>query len=1109
MTSTPTISSHPMSADSPLADLKKGDIRRICGDRFYARGRRYFEQGRVEEVRLELGEEETEVGIVGTVRGSGRNRYRQVIHLERYEDEVEFMGRCSCPVTYNCKHVAAVLLAAREAGDGALVRGRLEEWLARLHELKMARTGLGTPPGEQALLYRLHLEREQGSPALPQLRVTLHLARRRKKGHGGFTKGRLTRLYSHLGYYRPDYMQPLDTRIASLLEQCQTGNAGLGYRHAYDASAVVLTGPAGAQALALMLRSGRCYWGEETRQPLRPAEPRRLLLRWEREGGLLRLAWSLEPAGGELVAMDSPVYVDPAGGGCGPVEWEGDGELLAALLEAPPVPAPSAREVTQRLLGELAELPLPTPTGEPVVEIPGRSPQPCLRLCLDPERGRVALLRFEYDGHLPPVIPIQQCSVIEQEGKFLRIHRDLAAEKARVDRLLEAGLQYLDETGPETDALAFTRSAEGGPGDWLDFLSGELPALEHEGWRVELEQGFAPTLLEPEQWELSLEEGEAGWFDLSLGVQVGERRIDLVPLLGPLLRDCEEPERLPERELLLPLGEGEWLRLPGEALRPVVETLFELFDRQQEGDEARLRLSRVEALRLEGLEQALDRPLHWQGGEGLRQMARRLCRRDGAGEMEPPPGFGATLRPYQRQGLAWLQLLRETGFGGVLADDMGLGKTVQTLAHLLTEKAAGRLDRPALVVAPTSLMGNWRSEARQFAPELSVLVLQGPQRRLHFGAIGEHDLVLTTYPLLPRDGELLAEHEYHMVILDEAQIIKNPRTQAARVVRALRCRHRLALTGTPMENHLGELWSLFDYLEPGLLGAQEQFARLFRTPIEKRGDQERALALRRRLAPFILRRTKEEVAAELPPKSEIVRSIRLEGRQADLYESIRLAMDRKVRQALASKGLARSRITILEALLKLRQVCCDPRLVKLQRAKGVRESAKLELLMALLPELIEEGRRVLLFSQFTTMLGLIEEQLRDRGIPYSKLTGRTRKREEAIGRFRRGEVPLFLISLKAGGLGLNLTEADTVIHYDPWWNPAAEAQATDRAHRIGQDKPVFVYKLLTEGTVEERILALQRRKAELAEQVYRGRGQGEAALTEADLEILLRPLGNL
>ncbi|WP_017757171.1 DEAD/DEAH box helicase, partial [Pseudacidovorax intermedius] len=397
----------------------------------------------------------------------------------------------------------------------------------------------------------------------------------------------------------------------------------------------------------------------------------------------------------------------------------------------------------------------------------------------------------------------------------------------------------------------------------------------------------------------------------------------------------------------------------------------------------------------------------------------------------------------------------------------------------------------------------------RFAPALRTAVWHGPQRHGR-GGFGSTDLVIAPYSLLPRDRVFWQKQAWHVVVLDEAQQIKNADSQVAQVAASLEARQRVALSGTPLENHLGELWSLFHFLMPGFLGSQARFREVFRTPIERHGDTACLEQLRKRVTPFLLRRTKQNVAKELPDKIETLSAVTLEGPQADLYETIRLATERQVRESLAERGLARSQIQVLDALLKLRQVCCDPRLVKsLPAAQQVRQSAKLEWLMDVLPEMLEEGRRVLLFSQFTSMLALIEAALRERGLRWTTLTGQTTDREAAIARFTRGDVPLFLISLKAGGAGLNLPEADTVIHYDPWWNPAVEAQATARAHRIGQQRQVMVYKLVAEGTIEERILAMQARKAALSQGLLEGGASGDRLLfTEDDVALLLRPLGS-
>ena len=551
--------------------------------------------------------------------------------------------------------------------------------------------------------------------------------------------------------------------------------------------------------------------------------------------------------------------------------------------------------------------------------------------------------------------------------------------------------------------------------------------------------------------------------------------------------------------------DGSFLRLPTEPLRPWLQALLDLVgERGHKLDGDTLRLSRLEALRLGA---ALGQGAHWKGAEALKEMVKQLAGHSELPEVPLPSGLQAELRPYQQHGLNWLQFLRSHGLAGILADDMGLGKTLQTLAHVLVEKQAGRLDRPVLVIAPVSVLGNWRREANRFTPELTVLIHHGADRHEAAQEMGQHDLIIAPYSLLKRDRERWLQQPWHLVVLDEAQNIKNANTDAAQVVAELNTRHRLCLSGTPMENHLGELWSLFHFLMPGFLGSQQRFKELFRNPIEKQGDNERLDQLRKRVTPFMLRRAKRDVASDLPPKQEAVSSVELSGKQADLYETIRLTTEKAVREALANKGLAKSQIQILDALLKLRQVCCDPRLVPLAAAQKIKQSAKLDLLMDMLPEMLSEGRRILLFSQFTSMLELIEEELTARQLNWVKLTGQSQKRDELIEQFTSGKVPLFLISLKAGGVGLNLPQADTVIHYDPWWNPAVENQATDRAHRIGQTQSVFVYKLVAQGTIEERILALQARKAALADSLYSGaQGRKQPLFTEDDVAELLKPL---
>jgi SNF2 family DNA or RNA helicase len=601
-------------------------------------------------------------------------------------------------------------------------------------------------------------------------------------------------------------------------------------------------------------------------------------------------------------------------------------------------------------------------------------------------------------------------------------------------------------------------------------------------------------------------------------VMVDGHAVNLLPALASYLQTAlaDDLASRPNEEasycrvgeqLLVRLDDGRYVPVALERVRRIADTLVELFDRDGLSRHQSLSLPRSHASRLaqlanELVAEGLDRPTLRSDDPSMLALVADLDAPARAQPLPDPAHFRATLRPYQQEGLGWLQFLRRHRLGGILADDMGLGKTVQTLAHLALESEQGRLRKPSLIVAPVSVIGNWGQEIRRFAPELTLLTLHGARRKESFAGIGHADVVIAGFPLLLQDSEILLAHEFYLVILDEAQMIKNPRAKVSQMARLLRAEHRLCLTGTPMENHLGELWSLFDFVQPGFLGDEKQFQREYRTPIEKNGDERRFQALKRRIAPFVLRRTKDAVARELPPKTQIVESIGLDERQRDLYDGIRLTMHRRVREIIQSQGLARSHITVLDALLKLRQACCDPRLVSTDADTQSIPSAKMDWLLTVLPELVAEGRRILLFSQFTSMLRLIEAAVTELAIPYCLLTGETQHRAAVVERFQAGRVPLFLISLKAGGTGLNLTAADTVIHYDPWWNPAAEAQATDRAHRIGQDKPVFVYKLIAQGTVEEKIMQLQADKHALASQLYAEQNALPAKLSAADLEAL-------
>ncbi len=545
---------------------------------------------------------------------------------------------------------------------------------------------------------------------------------------------------------------------------------------------------------------------------------------------------------------------------------------------------------------------------------------------------------------------------------------------------------------------------------WLRFAEQSVDALSDAGWHLQKSAKYRYDVVPVEDWYADIDEpAEAGnaWFELELGIVVAKKRVPLLPVLVQLIRSAPlefDPSVLAAHgeadQMLAVLPDGERVALPWSRLKPILATLGELYFNDK--IKARLRLSTLDAARLEELARGVE--LQWTGGERLRETGRKLSQFGAVKKVEAPAGLQATLRDYQLDGLAWMQFLREYDLGGILADDMGLGKTVQTLAHILVEKEAGRLTSPALVIAPTSLMANWHDEAARFAPSLHVLLLQGKERMESFDQIDGADIVLTTYALLPRDEEELRKHHYHLVILDESHYIKNTRSKAAQTAGSLDASHRLCLSGTPLENHLGELWSQFHFLMPGLLGDEKTFNTQFRHPIERQDDPVRRTLLNRRIRPFLLRRTKDNVAKELPPKTEMVRRIELSGAQRDLYETVRLAMDKKVRDEIDRKGVARSQIVILEALLKLRQVCCDPRLVKSMPSKKntAAVSAKLTDLMQMVDDLLDEGRKILVFSQFTSMLALIEEELALRKHPVCPAHRRDARPRGAGGRIPAG-----------------------------------------------------------------------------------------------------------
>ncbi len=1097
--------------------------------------------------------------LFGEVQGGHRTPYELSIEMAVLPDgRIDYWDSdCTCPMETQCKHGIALMLKAAYQGrqilealvvhapiapkspeqieaerqaalQRAQERARLEAEVQLTHWLaQMDQAGSGSeramPHGHERPEQFLYLLSVLGAQAQ---RPVLHLAAvvSYPKVSGGWAKPKLLRTAPYPGQAIYERASEADREVLQLV-RAMSDHSSYRYGTQFSAS-IALQGQVGLVALQQAASTGRLFANDGHGGPgaaVRWGEAQALHWEWQEVASSqgLEPAWALRGklarSQATLCLNQPPLYLDTAQGTCGPVQAaDVPSARLNVLLNAPAL-APSALKKHQvELMQRLGPLPLP-PVLETLTTLQGVAPKACLRLSLvaaqdAPQRGLIqAQLSFDYAGHRGWWVGQGSSVLIDSAQGRLLLQRDPEAELDAIARLFDFGLA-------STDQGRFGIPGEQPQQTWLHWADNDFSVLRDAGFELTLDDSLQGWIAHAETLQVELQpqgedEASSPWFELSLGMEINGERHNILPWLPELIaqaaqRPLHPQTGLPELAPFVYLRDaktGGFIRLPTDALKPWMAALLELVgEREHSFSGDTLKLSRLDALRATA---SLGEGAVWQGAQVLRDVVRQLSGQAELPEVPVPSSVQASLRPYQQQGVNWLQFLRASGLDGILADDMGLGKTLQTLAHIQVEKDAGRLTRPALVIAPVSLMGNWQREAARFCPQLRALVLHGKERHEVAASMHEHDLVIAPYSLLQRDRERWLQAQWHLVVLDEAQNIKNASTHAAQVVGQLQTRHRLCLSGTPMENHLGELWSLFHFLMPGFLGSQARFKQLFRNPIEKHGDPERLAQLRARITPFMLRRTKALVASELPPKIETVMRVELCGKQADLYETIRLGMEKTVREALSNKGLAKSQITILDALLKLRQVCCDPQLVPLAAAQKVKTSAKLEQLMELLPEMLGEGRRILLFSQFTSMLTLIEVELKKRGLSWVKLTGQSQKRDALIERFTSGEVPLFLISLKAGGVGLNLPQADTVIHYDPWWNPAVETQATDRAHRIGQTQSVWVVKLVAQGTIEERILALQERKAALADSMYSGAAARKQPLfTESDLAELLKPL---
>jgi len=1051
------------------------------------RGREYFNRGAVKRIE----------GDRTSVRAAVQGSLRYEVEITAIDEFLDYS--CTCPFFERdlepCKHIWAVALAAERHGylrpEGSAADFELRSppsktppapsWKKQLEPLLESlraaegRAGLSAAP-EREFFYLVNAASSETAA-----RLIVDVAQRERRADGSWGKFKEKKLGLNEISAAPD---AADRRILAMLFGSRR-DLNYGYSSYYQESTYPnfsLPAPLWEMVLPLMCATGRCalrlssivnanatplQWDDgapwEFHLHVAPAEDG---AQYRARGELRRGDAKMDLAKPSFCLAGGLVFYD---GWVARLDDRGAFGWLALLRTRGELLVP--RSEGEAFLGEIlrfAERPrLDLPEELQVEEI---APAPKPHLVIKPGRNHpfrhprlLGKLSFDYGGE--KVAYGERNGGIFQKEQRRLIRRDSAVEAAARRRMNQLGFRDLGSgTGADAELYA-------------DLLPRAVRALTQEGWHVEAEGKIYRT---PEKLTMELKSG-VDWFELDGSAVFGETRIALPQLLRAI-KQGESMVKLDDGTLgVLP---EEWMKKYG-----LLAGLGHLEDKH-------LRFTRPQA----GL---LDALLAAEPGVAVDAAFTRLRRelRDFSGvtPADPPAGFIGELRGYQREGLGWLLFLQRCGFGGCLADDMGLGKTIQVLALLETRRVNRSVGGapPSLVVVPRSLVFHWKKEAARFAPDLKILDHSGTARRKTGEHFGEYDLVITTYGTLARDAFHFKEQRFDYCILDEAQAIKNASTLAAKAVRLLRADHRLAMSGTPVENHLGELWSLFEFLNPGILGSAGVFSKVGRNP-----DENTRSLIARALRPFILRRTKGQVATELPEKTEQTIYCDLEAKDKKLYNELRDYYRARLLKNGAGHGDGQYKIQVLEALLRLRQAACHPGLI--DKRKHAESSAKIETLLAQLDQVLEENHKVLVFSQFTSLLAILRSRLDAAGTSYVYLDGRTRDRQARVEQFQEDpETKLFLISLKAGGLGLNLHAAEYVYLLDPWWNPAVEAQAIDRAHRIGQTRRVFAYRLIARDTVEEKVLALQQSKRDLAEAIITADNSLMRNLSRDDLELLL------
>ncbi|MGR6965335.1 DEAD/DEAH box helicase [Geodermatophilus sp. URMC 61] len=1090
--------------DELRSTLTDSVIRRSVGHDAFRRGAAYASEGRVSDIAYSrtLGQ------FDAMVTGSGGRLYQTIAAYDA--GSARWWGECSCPVGADCKHVAAVLVTARESMGGLPPTGaaRAPDWEAALADLVQ----VAAPSGQRtstSLGLQFEVEAAPGGSrsAVPAPSIRLRPVVRGARGRWIRT-GVSWRSLQYDYYAQRDPAQAAALRALHRAHQAADDTPGY-YGYGYGDAPVLLEefGPALWPALQQAVDEGVTLVTARG-GPVRVAgEPVSLGVDLRRDGGAdadLRIEPVVDLGSGVCVPAEAVRLLGSPPHGA--VLLPGDPALPPGLvperglLLVPVQPVP--RRAEKLLIAGSLRVPatdrarfltgfypalhraLPVRSSDGSVELPEVLPP---QLCLQVEHAPGHRAQLTWSVRYRTGEDVRRLPLAAGDGAAPDAGRDVAAEEQLVRSLPLPSdrLPRLWQDGPDR-RLAPTAVLHGM--DTVVLTTEVLPRLADAGVLVEVTgepADYRHTEADPVVHVSATDSGDADWFDLGVTVTVDGEDIPFAPLFTALAAG--------DSHLVLPSGTWFDIRRPEfDRLRRLIDEARALQDAERPG----LRISRYQA----GLwDELVELGVVAEQSERWTRDVRALLEVDDAEPPALPAGLAAQLRPYQLQGYQWLCVLWDAGLGGVLADDMGLGKTLQTLALVCRAQEAGELTAPVLVVAPTSVVSNWAREAGRFAPGLRVRTIEATGRKLGVPlaeAVDGADLVVTSYTLLRLGEDDYRALPWSGLVLDEAQFVKNHQAKTYAAARRLPARFKLAITGTPVENDLMDLWSMLSIVAPGLFPSPQRFTEHYRTPIERGGDADVLAALRRRIRPLMRRRTKEQVAAELPPKQEQVLEVVLNPRHRKVYDT---HLQRERRKVLGLvDDLQRNRFTIFRSLTLLRQLALDAALVDDAYA-GIR-SSKADAFLEHLQEVVAEGHRALVFSSFTGFLATVRARLDAHGLPYAYLDGRTRDRQRRIDEFRSGRAPVFLISLKAGGFGLTLTEADYVFVLDPWWNPAVEAQAVDRTHRIGQDKTVMVYRLVAAGTIEEKVVALQERKRDLVARVMDDDGGAlSGALTAEDI----------